>query len=168
MKIEQKRLAQANKKGFTLVELVVVIAILAILAAIAIPAILSIVNSAGSSAGQSDASAVNIACKTYYASVKAGMINTESKNPDGTSVTEAAAKGAKVGDRNTAAKNATVAAAQKYSGINVTYDNLCYYTSDNSTTHNLKGDIVYYDGGVTTPTGTSKLTGSVRMSDLYC
>lgn len=168
MKIKQQKLAETSKKGFSLVELVVVIAILAILAAVSIPAVLTIINNASNSTGQSDAVSVNSACKSYYASVRSGLINTDSKNPDGSSVSEAAAKGASDFDKSSAAYKATVAAAQKYSGLNVPYDNLCYYQSDNSTTNNSKGDIVYYDGGASTPDGTIKLTGSISMSDLYC
>lgn len=44
-----------NKKGFTLIELIVVIAIIAILAAILIPALLSYINAAEDSKDLSDA-----------------------------------------------------------------------------------------------------------------
>lgn len=168
MTLQQKMLAKQSKKGFTLVELVVVIAILAILAAIAIPAVVGIINNANQSAGQSDAASVNNACKTYYAGVRSGTITTASKNADGTSVTAAAAAGASDAKKLSAAKAATVADAQKYSGLDVSYDNLCYFTAADSTTHNTKGDIVYYDGDSTAlPSGRSALTASTAMSDLY-
>ena len=48
-----------NKKGFTLIELIVVIAIIAILAAILIPALLNYINAANRSKAQSD-------CRTAY------------------------------------------------------------------------------------------------------
>jgi len=48
-----------NKKGFTLIELIVVIAIIAILAAILIPALLNYINAANRSKAQSD-------CRSQY------------------------------------------------------------------------------------------------------
>ncbi len=60
-KLQLKR--RQNKKGFTLVELVIVIAILAILAAIAIPVIRSTVRSAKLSAMESDCSTINMLVK---------------------------------------------------------------------------------------------------------
>lgn len=168
MTLQQKMLAKQSKKGFTLVELVVVIAILAILAAIAIPAVVGIINNANQSAGQSDAASVNNACKTFYAGVRSGTITTASKNADGTSVTAAASAGASDKVKLSAAKSATVAAAQKYSGLDVSYDNLCYFSSANSATHNTKGDIVYYDGNsANLPTGATALTSSTSMATLY-
>ena len=71
-----------SKKGFTLVELVVVIAILAILAAIAIPAVIGIINSAGETSGDSDAATMTLACRTYYAGVKSGAINSTNFTPE--------------------------------------------------------------------------------------
>ena len=94
MTLQQKMLAKQSKKGFTLVELVVVIAILAILAAIAIPAVIGIINSASKSAGASDASTMNNACKTVYSGVKSGSITTKSKNNDGSTCDWAAEEGA--------------------------------------------------------------------------
>lgn len=168
MTLQQKMLAKQSKKGFTLVELVVVIAILAILAAIAIPAVVGIINNANQSAGQSDAASVNNACKTYYAGVRSGTITTASKNADGTSVTAAASAGASDKAKLSAAKDATVKDAQKYSGLDVSYDNLCYYSAANSATHNTKGDIVYYDGDTTKLGGDQKaLEPDTKMSDLY-
>ena len=105
MTLQQKMLAKQSKKGFTLVELVVVIAILAILAAIAIPAVIGIINSATKSAGASDASTLNNACKTVYAGVKSGSITSQSKDNAGTNCTWAAAPGASNSDRLKAAKS---------------------------------------------------------------
>ena len=64
-----------NKKGFTLVELVVVIAILAILAAIAIPVVTSVINSASKSTAASNASTIELAIKEAKADIVAR--NTE-------------------------------------------------------------------------------------------
>lgn len=61
-----------NKKGFTLVELVIVIAVLAILAAIAIPTVTNVINNANKSANASTAQTVELAVKTTYSEVKAG------------------------------------------------------------------------------------------------
>lgn len=146
MTLQQKMLAKQSKKGFTLVELVVVIAILAILAAIAIPAVVGIINNANESAGQSNAASVDNACKTYYAGVRSGSINKSSTLPGGGSVTAAADKGASDKLKLSAAKAAKVSDAQKYSGLNVSSDNLCYYSTNDSAAQHVKGDIVYYDG----------------------
>ena len=169
MTLQQKMLAKQSKKGFTLVELVVVIAILAILAAIAIPAVVGIINSATQSAGDSDASTVNNACKTYYAGVKSGTITTSSKNADGTTVTAAAAKGASEKAKTTAAKKATVADAQKYSGLNVAYDNLVYYSgaTQASAANKTLGDIIYFAGDGSIPGGTTQLAATTTLDDLY-
>ena len=50
---------KANKRGFTLVELVVVIAILAIIAAIAIPCLINIIDSTTASSGEAQAQTLN-------------------------------------------------------------------------------------------------------------
>ena len=69
-----------NKKGFTLVELVVVIAILAILAAIAIPVVTSVINSASKSSAASNASTIELAIKEAKADIIAK--NTETYGSD--------------------------------------------------------------------------------------
>ena len=71
-----------NKKGFTLVELIVVIAIIAILAAIAIPAVISIVESASVSSIETEAAEMDNACKTYYLGIKSGDISKENFIPE--------------------------------------------------------------------------------------
>jgi prepilin-type N-terminal cleavage/methylation domain-containing protein len=66
---------KTNKKGFTLVELVVVIAILAILAAIAIPVVNSIINTASKNGALSNAQTIELA-------VKEAQSNIASKNTE--------------------------------------------------------------------------------------
>ena len=84
---------KANKRGFTLVELVVVIAILAIIAAIAIPCLINIIDSTTASSGEAQAQTLNQECQNAYNEIKAGTINnTMSKNADGTAVSFAAIK----------------------------------------------------------------------------
>jgi type IV pilus assembly protein PilA len=56
-----------NRKGFTLVELIVVIAILAILAAIAIPRLSAFTNDAQIAADQATAATIYKAAQVYYA-----------------------------------------------------------------------------------------------------
>jgi len=104
-----------NKKGFTLVELVVVIAILAVLAAIAIPAVISIVNSASNTSLETEAASIDLACKTYYTSVKSGILTKENYTPvDTDDVIPSVA--ASAGKRLKLAKKCTVAGALEYNG----------------------------------------------------
>ncbi|MCC0671754.1 MULTISPECIES: type II secretion system protein [unclassified Clostridioides] len=56
-----------NKKGFTLVELLVVIAIIGILAVVAVPALFSNINKAKVASVESDYSSVKSAALSYYA-----------------------------------------------------------------------------------------------------
>ncbi len=59
----KKAMAKRNKKGFTMIELIIVIAILAILAAIAIPVINTTVNSAKLSSMESDTQTLDMLLK---------------------------------------------------------------------------------------------------------
>lgn len=70
----QKR---SNKKGFTLVEIIVVLVILAILAAIAVPAVLGYVNDAKESKYISEARAIYIVVQTEEAKWKAENNKTD-------------------------------------------------------------------------------------------
>ena len=56
-----------NKKGFTLIELMIVIAIIGILAAIAIPNFIAYRNKAFCSRAESDANSIAAAIADYYA-----------------------------------------------------------------------------------------------------
>ena len=71
--IIQKLQAKKDKKGFTLVELVIVIAILAILAAIAIPVIISTINSANLSTYQSETATANMLIKAALNEARTGV-----------------------------------------------------------------------------------------------
>lgn len=71
--VKQKR----NKKGFTLVELVIVLAILAILTAIAIPTVSNITESANASVDKSNAQSVEMALKAAYSEAKTGVWDVE-------------------------------------------------------------------------------------------
>ena len=133
MTLQQKLLAKQSKKGFTLVELVVVIAILAILAAFAIPSVIGIIGSASESAGATEASDLNSACKTFYANVVSGTVTTSSVNADGSPVTAAAAPGASETSKRTAARSATVGDAAKYSGLTPNYDDLYFVNATGQT-----------------------------------
>lgn len=70
---------KSNKKGFTLVEIIVVLVILAILAAIAVPAVLGYVNDAKESKYISEARAIYIVVQTEEAKFRAeNGLNTKS------------------------------------------------------------------------------------------
>lgn len=121
---------KANKRGFTLVELVVVIAILAIIAAIAIPCLINILDSTTASSGEAQAQTLNQVCQNAYNEIKAGTINnTMSKNADGTAVSFAAIKNSGITTRKNAARNAKVSDIAKYSGLNINIGEYYYCTS---------------------------------------
>lgn len=175
MTLQKKILDKKNKKGFTLVELVVVIAILAILAAVSIPMVITIIGNAAESTGETNASAVNEACKELYAGVRSGSLTSKSLCADGTplntgdnptSLRAAAAPGASDYNKEWFASRLSPKVAQLYSGLNVSYDNLCYYTQNDDDTNHVKGDIVYYDGA-TLPDNTAKLEPSTPFYNMY-
>ncbi len=64
---------KSNKKGFTLVELIVVIAIMAILAAVLVPTVTSKIKDANSSAAKSDVSSVASGIQSDLMSIQAGQ-----------------------------------------------------------------------------------------------
>lgn len=73
---------KSNKKGFTLVEIIVVLVILAILAAIAVPAVLGYINDAKDSKYVQEARSIYIVVQTEEAKYKA-----ENDIPAGTALT---------------------------------------------------------------------------------
>ncbi len=84
----EKTLRKTNKKGFTLVELVIVIAVLAILASIAVPTVTNVINDANTSADAANAQTIELALKSAYSEAIAGTW----KNADGTAVDTTALK----------------------------------------------------------------------------
>lgn len=168
MTLQQKLLAKQSKKGFTLVELVVVIAILAILAAIAIPAVIGIINSANESAAQSNAAAIDAACKDLYASVTGGSISSANPGPlSGVSGVTLPAKTAANSSKVSAAKALLVKHAVKYAGLessigtddDASYVDYQYNTSD--------GHITYKGTSGSLATGCAQLKGSISLGTLY-
>lgn len=66
---------KSNKKGFTLVELIVVIAIMAILAAVLVPTVTSKIKEANSSAAKSDVASVASGIQSDLFSLQANKTN---------------------------------------------------------------------------------------------
>lgn len=77
---------KTNKKGFTLVELVMVVALIAILAAIAVPTVTNVIDTANKNVDASNATTVELALKTADAELQAKTWTT-GKHSDGTSIT---------------------------------------------------------------------------------
>jgi len=75
-----------NKKGFTLVELVIVIAVLAIIAAIAIPTVTNVINTANENTDKANAQTIELALKTAHAEAAA---KTWEQDPDTITVADA-------------------------------------------------------------------------------
>ena len=71
-------LQKRNKKGFTLVELVIVVAVLAIIAGIAIPTVHNVIDNANKAADTSNAQAIEMAIKTCQSELAAEGTNGES------------------------------------------------------------------------------------------
>ncbi len=72
---------KSNKKGFTLVEIIVVLVILAILAAIAIPSVMGYVNDAKNAKYIQEARSIYLVCQVEEARVQAEA-NDKTKEPD--------------------------------------------------------------------------------------
>ncbi|AXU51718.1 type II secretion system protein [Clostridioides difficile] len=68
-----------NKKGFTLVELLVVIAIIGILAVVAVPALFSNINKAKVASVESDYSSIKSASLSYYSDTNKIPVTTTDK-----------------------------------------------------------------------------------------
>ncbi len=82
--LERFKKARENKKGFTLVELIVVIVILGILAAILVPSFIGYVNKAKDSQAQIQARSLYLAGKTIAAEQKYALLKTEIKDTGST------------------------------------------------------------------------------------
>ena len=100
---------KSNKKGFTLVELIVVIAIMAILAAVLVPTVTSKIKDANSSAAKSDVSSLANGIQADIISIHAGTFSGLTYFED---ITHAAA----------AATDAEIVAKIKTAPEGVTYD----------------------------------------------
>ena len=93
---------KSNKKGFTLVELIVVIAIMAILAAVLVPTVTSKIKDANSSAAKSDVSSLASGIQADIISIHAGTYtgltyfqfeSTPTAAPDNAAIVAALKKG---------------------------------------------------------------------------
>lgn len=85
----QNTLKKANKKGFTLVELVIVIAILAILAAIAIPTVSNVITTANTNTDAANCQTIELALKSAHAEASAGTWTAKKGQQDSITVAEA-------------------------------------------------------------------------------
>jgi len=113
---------KTNKKGFTLVELVVVIAILAILAAIAIPVVNSIINTASKNGALSNAQTIELAVKECQADIAAK--NTEVYN--GQAKNSAAAKSVTIPNAKSGHDDITIFHVAVAKGIEDAFDQVTY------------------------------------------
>jgi len=117
-----------NKKGFTLVELVIVVAVMAVLVAVAIPTVGSIVNSAEDATYKSNCRTIESMLKLYQAE----QANESDNNIDGTMTVvtlepddvEDALDAAALGiDNGTFSYNTTTGEVAKEGGdITITYE----------------------------------------------
>jgi prepilin-type N-terminal cleavage/methylation domain-containing protein len=69
-----------NKKGFTLIELVIVIAVLGIIAGIAIPTVNNVIGNANEAADQSNRQSVELTLKTAAAQIQSGTMKSINKD----------------------------------------------------------------------------------------
>lgn len=83
--LKKMRKKAQNKKGFTLVELIVVIVIILILAAVLVPSLLKYVDKAGKANCKSDAATILTQLQADYAAAQAG--ETDVTDPTGTGYT---------------------------------------------------------------------------------
>lgn len=134
-----------NKKGFTLVEVIVVLVILAILAAILVPALTGYIDKANDKAAVTEARSVVVACQTVGSEAYASKIKFGGSSAK-TFLTEAGGKYYKEAfelaevstDEGAAITSITFSAKNKVTkmeytstaGIKVTYDGKNYIVAD--------------------------------------
>lgn len=87
---------------------------LPVLAAVAIPAIVGITNSANESQDFADAATIDNSCKTYYAGIVAGSINSDNFSE---SCDYLPGPGATNSEKKEAANHATIEGALRYNGL---------------------------------------------------
>ena len=133
-----------NKKGFTLVELVIVIAVLAILAAVAVPTVTNVINDANENTDKANAQTVELALKSSYAEAVAGTWSP--KDSKGTEIT---------------LDKISVEQALEHSGLGNDLPHLKTSTYDWKYTSDEK---ITVDG---TGSGLKDLTDTVDLSDIF-
>lgn len=110
-----------NKKGFTLIEIIVVVVILAVLMAVAVPAVMSYLNEADDAKYETAGRAVYTAVQTEWAKDYAdGVLTADGKKVDIASVKTKAAT--RVKDDEDSIKVLTVTAINKQNGTACTGD----------------------------------------------
>ncbi len=67
---------KTNKKGFTLVELIMVVALIAVLAAIAVPTVTNVITTANENVDKSNAQTIELTLKTADAEIKAKTVTS--------------------------------------------------------------------------------------------
>ena len=130
---------QDNRKGFTLIELIVVVVVLALLAAVAVPMISSWVATAEENAAEENARTIELALKAYMA--EEGIEILSSNNADA----KAALGRYGVGESKSGDK-----IAQGETGYIIT---------------GSKSNYIYSRNGAVTPTKVGKGRGSIAILD---
>ncbi len=161
---------KTNKKGFTLVELVVVIAILAILAAIAIPVVNSIINTASKNGALSNAQTIELAVKECQADIAAK--NTEVYNGQNKNAANAAS--VKIPNAKSEHDDITIFHVAVAKGIEDAFDQVTY-NGENYYPYwdNDAGKCVFIDenetktieGDTTLPANKEKLSDGTTAGD---
>ena len=90
----------------------------------------SIINNATRSSLEADAASLTSACKTYYAGIQSGTINSSSTDLYGNKLTSLPDKSASISVRRAAANSATIYDAMQYSGLTFDDDTLSKFALD--------------------------------------
>ena len=89
-----------------------------------------IINNATRSSLEADAASLSSACKTYYAGIRSGTINSSSTDLYGNKLTSLPDKSASISVRRAAANSATIYDAMQYSGLTFDDDTLSKFALD--------------------------------------